>query len=392
MKKRVFTIAITGGPCAGKTTLLDKIRREASTIPNVKVFFAKEAATVVKHSGISFMDAGGDSTFQELIIAEQLTAESRAFMVANKYAENHPDEKVIIICDRGIMDGEAYFDSPSDFAKILLKSALTKKIVYDRYDAVVCMRSAAIGAREFYTTMDGTPRDETPDEAAALDKKVCAAWRNHPNYVEVDNSFNFYEKLDRAMARIFSVADIELPKEVCKRYVVEMPSMHAIILKSSCMSLYTDQIFFLKENDENAFSAVKIRRAGENSTYYLSNQRWDKVKHPETGEMVEAAVVDTVYCIPEKEFVHSLSEIDSSIKIMEKITYSFYIGSSVHCELDMYACNKTHAYLSAYLDADTPENREIIAKNFKIVREVTYNKEFSDHGIARTEGRVLNKK
>lgn len=390
MKKRVFTIAVTGGPCAGKTTLLDKIRREASAIPNVKVFFAKEAATVVKHSGISFMDAGGDSTFQELIIAEQLTAESRAFMVANKYAESHPDEKAVIICDRGIMDGEAYFDSPSDFAKILLKSALTKEIVYDRYDAVVCMRSAAIGAREFYTTMDGTPRDETPDQAAILDNKVCAAWRNHKCYVEVDNSFNFYEKLDRAMAKIFSVADIELPKEVCKRYVVEMPSMFDINLKSSCMSLSTDQIFFLKENEPNAFSSLKIRRAGKSATYYLSNQRWEKVKHPETGELVETAVVDTVYCIPEKEFVHSLGEIDSSLKVMEKVTYSFYLGSSVHCELDMFACNNTRAYLSAFLDVDTPENRMLIEKLFKIVREVTYNKDYSDHEIARSEGRILD--
>ena len=129
MEKRIFKIAVTGGPCAGKTTLLDKIRREATSISNVKVFFAKEAATLIKHCGINFMDAGGDSTFQELIIEQQVRAEDRAFRVANRYSESHPDTKVIIICDRGIMDGEAYFDSPSDFAKILLRYSLTKEIV-----------------------------------------------------------------------------------------------------------------------------------------------------------------------------------------------------------------------------------------------------------------------
>lgn len=389
MEKRIFKIAVTGGPCAGKTTLLDKIRREATNISNVKVFFAKEAATLIKHCGINFMDAGGDSTFQELIIEQQVLAEDRAFRVANRYSESHPDTKVIIICDRGIMDGEAYFDSPSDFAKILLRYSLTKEIVYARYDAVICLRSAAIGAREFYTTMDGTPRDESIDEAAMLDKKVCAAWKGHEKYTEIDNSFKFYEKLDKAISKIFAVASVEIPKEICKRYVVETPNLFELVGKRNS-SLFVDQTFFLKESDANSVSAIKIRRSGDNPNYFLSNQRWDFVKNPISNEMVEAAVVDTVFCIGEKEFINYLKNVDSSVKILEKMTYSFYIGASVHCEIDLFLCNQNRAYLKAYFDADTKENRELIENSFEIVREVTYNKSYCEREIARTEGEVLN--
>lgn len=393
MEQRIFRIALTGGPCAGKTTLLNKLLRVANSIANVKIIIAMEAATEVKHSGISFVDAGGDSTFQELIIDQQLTAENRAFRVANTYAEEHPNEKVIIICDRGIMDGEAYFDSPAEFAKVLRKYSLNRKLVYSRYDAVICLRSAAIGAREFYTTMDGTPRDETLEQAATLDKKVCMAWREHDKYTEIDNSFNFYKKLDTATSEVFAVAGIEIPNEVCKRYIVEMPNLYELASRNNTLSLFTSQIFCLEEQSEaNAFSYLKIHRAGGNTMYYLANQRWDNVNHPETGELVEAAVVDKGYSITEKKFINCLSKIDCSIKILEKMTYSFYLGAAVRCELDLYRCNPTHAYLRAYVDVDTKDNRELVERTFNIIREVTYNKAYSEHEIARTEGAVLNNK
>lgn len=389
MAKRIYVFAVTGGPCAGKTSLLDKFQREASMIPKLKVIFAKEASTLLQQSGINFMAAGGGSAFQEMIIEQQLTAEANAYRTAKLYTETNDEDTVIIVCDRGIMDGEAYFDSPEEFERVLTKYALNREKVYARYDAIVCLRSAAVGAKEFYTTHDGTPRSENVDEAAELDEKVVEAWNKHADFTEITNEFKFQIKLDRAIATILTKAGIEIPREVCKRYVVKMPGIFEI-MKLNNPNLFTDQTFFLDSKNPNSFSAVKIRRVGENATYYSSKQKWEIINHPDNGKEVEAATYDATFAITEKEFLHSLKSIDSSIRALVKSTYSFYIGTSIRCEIDIYHCNQHRAYLRAYLDADTDENRQLVARNFKVIREVTYEKRYSEHEIANSNGEVLN--
>ena len=46
---------------------------------------------------------------------------------------------------------------------------------HERYDAVIHLVSAAIGAEEFYTTENNEVRHETPEQAADLDRKVETA-------------------------------------------------------------------------------------------------------------------------------------------------------------------------------------------------------------------------
>lgn len=45
-----------------------------------------------------------------------------------------------------------------------------------RYDAVIHMVTAAIGAERFYTTENNSVRTETPEQARELDIKVLNAW------------------------------------------------------------------------------------------------------------------------------------------------------------------------------------------------------------------------
>ena len=55
----VYLIAITGGPCAGKTTALERLAgflRERS----FRVFTVPEAATMLFSNGVSFADLSSD--------------------------------------------------------------------------------------------------------------------------------------------------------------------------------------------------------------------------------------------------------------------------------------------------------------------------------------------
>lgn len=388
--KRIYKIVLTGGPCAGKTSVVERFMRISKAMSKLKVILCKEAATILKHSGIDFMTCGGGSVFQERIIDWQMNAEETAYIAALKFLENHPDNTIIILCDRGIMDGEAYYDTPNDFEKVLNAKGLDKRMMYERYDAVICLRSAAVGAPQFYTTADGTPRDETIEEAAKLDMKCCAAWRGHSNYFEIDNTFEFYPKMDKAISTILQVAGLEMPKKICKRYIVEMPDMFDIYGRCSDIEVCKDKTFFIRQGDPNMYTSVKIRKVGQSSTYHRTIQRWGMVKHPITGNEVEQAIYDSTQQITEKEMINSLGDVDGLMNALDKMTYSFHLGNFVYCELDVYPNNRVNAYLRAYLDSDTKENLATVEKFFTVVREVTYNRQYSEHEIARSAGKVLS--
>lgn len=389
-KKQIFKVVLTGGPCAGKTSVMERFNRMAKAVPKLKVILAKEAATLLKHSNIDFMTCGGGSVFQESIIDWQMNAEKAALIAAMQFTVMNPDYTVIILCDRGIMDGEAYFDTPRDFERILNAKGLDRQMTYNRYDAVVCLRSAAIGAPQFYTTADGTPRDETPEEAANLDRKCCAAWREHPQYFEIDNTFDFYPKVDKAIATILTVAGIDMPKKICLRYIVEMPVMYDIYGRCNDNEVCRDKTFFITQDDRDTYTSVKIRRIGRATTYYRTVQRWGMVKHPITGEDVERPVYDSTLEITEKEWVNDMNDVDGMVSVLDKVTHSFHLGDFVYCELDTYQINLNRAYLRVYLDIDNEKNRKVVENFFKIVREVTYNRKYSEYEIAHTAGKVLN--
>ena len=64
-------------------------------------------------------------------------------------AERMDSDKVLIVCDRGILDNLAYM-SPDEFEHILKNNHLDEVEVRDNYDAVFHLVTVAKGAEEFY--------------------------------------------------------------------------------------------------------------------------------------------------------------------------------------------------------------------------------------------------
>lgn len=58
--KRIHRVVLTGGPCAGKTTSINKIKNFFENI-GWKVFCVPETATILLSSGIYFYDLGKHS-------------------------------------------------------------------------------------------------------------------------------------------------------------------------------------------------------------------------------------------------------------------------------------------------------------------------------------------
>ena len=160
-------IAITGGPCAGKTTAMQKIVEEF-TERGYKVFVVSETATELILGGAKpFGDSAIDMVeFQRYVLEMQLNKERLFEKIANNTNQN-----TIILCDRGVMDNRAYINNKI-FKDLLKEFSLNEMEIMSSYDLVLHLVTAADGAEEYYTTINNTARTETPKQARELDKKT----------------------------------------------------------------------------------------------------------------------------------------------------------------------------------------------------------------------------
>jgi len=191
--KRIHKLVLTGGPCGGKTTGQAHLATFFESL-GWKVFRVPETATVLMSGGISFGELNEEQVldFQEHLVSTMMALEDTYFSMAEKCTQN-----VLIIADRGTMDASAFI-SRDAWEKILTKLGLEDIEISDnRYNHIVHMQSAAIGAEKFYTTEDHTARFEGIELARERDNRAMEAWRDHPYVDIIDNRSDFDSKINR---------------------------------------------------------------------------------------------------------------------------------------------------------------------------------------------------
>ena len=121
-----------------------------------------------------------------------MALEDTYFSMAEKCSQN-----VLIIADRGVMDASAFIAKDA-WDKILSKLGLEEIEISDnRYNHVVHMQSAAIGAEKFYSVEDHAARFEGIELARDRDRRAMEAWRDHPYVDIIDNRSDFDSKINR---------------------------------------------------------------------------------------------------------------------------------------------------------------------------------------------------
>ena len=98
-------IVITGGPCAGKTTAMSWIQNEF-TRRGYRVLFIPETATELISGGVAPWTLVSNEEYQKCQISLQKRKEEIFEQAAGKMGA----EKVLIVCDRGVMDNRAYMN------------------------------------------------------------------------------------------------------------------------------------------------------------------------------------------------------------------------------------------------------------------------------------------
>lgn len=189
-------IVLTGGPGAGKTAILELIRQ--SFCDHVKVL--PESASIVFGGGFPRGDA-------ELM---RMAAQRAIFYVQRELeAAADASNPAIVLCDRGTIDGAAYWPSTED---LWLSLGTTLDEQLGRYDAVIHLRTpTGLGGYNHQNPL----RTESATEAAGLDARILHAWERHPRRFIVESSADFLDKAAHAL----DILRRELP-ECCRQHVV----------------------------------------------------------------------------------------------------------------------------------------------------------------------------
>jgi predicted ATPase len=179
-------IVLTGGPGGGKTTAADLFRREVGE----QVVIVPEAATLVFSGGFP------RSTRPESVRASQHAIYHVQKNLEDVQSANYP--KRLLLCDRGTVDGAAYWPGEPEEFFASVGSSFEAELA--RYDAVLFFETAAVGGMSIE---GGNPiRNESLEQAIALDHRLRGLWQQHPRFVLVPHNTSFISKITGALAAL----------------------------------------------------------------------------------------------------------------------------------------------------------------------------------------------
>jgi len=182
---KTVKIVLTGGPCAGKSTLAEMLSRAyQNSLVNVP-----EAA--------SLLFSGGFPRFEGF---ESRMATQRAiFQVQHElectYAAQFPN--LALVLDRGTVDGAAYWPEGPDAFFSALGTSLEAEL--GRYDRVIYLESAA--EKDYIVHRAANPsRTESWEEARRLDLATQKLWAHHPAFIMIHNQRAFSHKVSEVLS------------------------------------------------------------------------------------------------------------------------------------------------------------------------------------------------
>ncbi len=202
--KSIRRIVLTGGPCAGKTTALQRIITHFSAL-GYKVFSVPEVPTMITQAGWNYLTDNHAFYYEgeKVILELQLALEEKITRLAETCTE-----PCLVVCDRGTLDISAYISSEMwDELTASCGTSSHELRMGGRYDAVLHLVSAADGAEEYYNTVTNAQRYEKADEAGRalareLDKKTYSAWAGHPHLRLIQSDLDFEKKMQQVIQEI----------------------------------------------------------------------------------------------------------------------------------------------------------------------------------------------
>lgn len=362
----ITKIVITGGPCAGKTFALNHIRNFFSK-HGFKVLIVAETATHLIQGGIAPWTCSRNVEYQIYHMQLQKMKED----IYYKAASNLNDEKVLIVCDRGLLDNKAYMNN-FEFNEALATLNTSEIALKDSYDAVFHMESSSKGAPDFYGVDSNPIRKETVEEAKELDDKIISSWVGHPYYRIIPCFINFDDKVKKLINEISAFLGTPEHYEIERKYLIKYPNIEELNNYQYISKVDIVQTYLSVKKEEE----IRIRKRGINNnyTYYKTYKK----------KISDVTRIEKEQKISEDEY----NELLNSKKKLVQITKTRYcfVYKNQYFELDIYPFWDNEATMEIEL-SDVNQNIEF-PPFIEIIKEISGNKQYSNSKLAVKYGSV----
>jgi hypothetical protein len=307
--------------------------------------------------------------FESSLIRTQMSLEDCFINIAK--ASGKP---TILLCDRGVMDPRAYLDN-STFQILLDENEWSiSKLRDNRYDIVIHLVTAAIGAEQHYTLANNTARSESVEQARNLDLKIREAYVGHPNLFIVDNSTAFQQKIQKVLDIVSGKIGIPRSSETRRRFLIEggIPSFPENV---ESVTIESEQIYLTSDGNEQK----RIQKRGQNGVYNytLHNYKYSKDGKEETT---------TARPISLKNYIEYEKQRDPLRQTVFKSSKAF-VYKDHYFEMNTYKVKGKQPV--QLLTVETVKGQGVELPDFlrsKITQEVTIDPKFATFNIALNTG------
>jgi len=227
------------------------------------------------------------------------------------------------------------------------------------------MVTAAIGAEEFYTLETNSARTETPEQSAALDKRLQDAWTGHPHMRIVDNSTDFEGKIRQVLQHVSQAVGIPQPYEAERRFLVESDEIPVYHVTASIRQDY------LVGSNPNVVGRVRRWESRGHRSY----------THTEKEVVGKGKAIERERKISSREYCQILiSNGDKSLHTIEKERTCF-VYEGQHMELDRFQ-GRLKGLRVLEVELPSIEHEVHLPPWIKGIQEITGNHSWSNRALA----------
>lgn len=343
---KITKIALTGGPCSGKTSIVERLAAEFYS-DDRDVFICPESAYEVIANGVSREDY---LAFETIVAKKQLENEAEIL----KKAEQSEKNEVVIIYDRGITDCFSYVDDSDALAENIGVNIVDS---WARYDALIVMETAP--ESEYFST---SARIETYDEALEYQKKLLAVTVGHAHLRFIKNESTFEEKYQSVKAEINSILS---GYEIEKKFLIEYPDL-ASLQKYRPFKAEISQTYLLC-----AVGSHRIRKRGTNGIFTY----FETLKIRVTGSCAE----ETEDVISKAQYDELMKNADPNKSTIVKDRYCFLYDGQ-YFELDVFPFWNDKAFLE--LELKSENQKFTLPPEIKVVEDVSDDYHYKNSYLA----------
>lgn len=373
-RTRIHRVVLTGGPCAGKSTCLNRIKTFFQNI-GWKVFCVPETATILLSTGINFYDLKDDYKikFQENLLKNLLQIEESVYQAA-KFYQYDKKQNCIVIYDRGAMDPVSYLE-PDEWELLKRRNPNWNEVNLrdTRYDQIIHLITAAKGAEDFYTLSNNSVRTESIETARVIDEKCAKSWIGHPCMDIVDNCFDFEAKVAKALQLVCERIGLNLKgfgvgNKKRKFLVKSIHYDHPMFPNFTELKVIHN---FLVSSPE--FGQIRLRKSGDGDNWSYSYS----ILASKEGQYVE-----THNQVKTREYAILSKAIDEN-HVAVVLKRQCFIWKNRYYRLDIYQEPSEGALEGLILLSTRIDDEELILPDFfEIEKEVTEDPKYFTYNLS----------